>query len=286
MTNDRDTLWQTKLHARLHDPAEKALVLLRDPEGHEGGSSRVLHRLLGFQRIETETLDPDNDEVLHRALFKQGIPAAMYDTVRRADWWAAAADRPQWPMQEFTVAGGEKAYRVAPGSQVRWTRQPVLIHPLTGAEFDLKTLGDTEIGDLKSRCFEHMSALIQRTTEGEIDWGRTLFTLWRFGPGLREDEDSGTLGALWPLLPADTRIPYHSIWDHLDLTSAFAGAFAADPQGDVALLTLSIGPVQSFIAAARSTSDLWAGSHLLARLAWEAIKPVCEALGPDAILFP
>jgi CRISPR-associated protein Cmr2 len=32
MTND--TLWQTKLHARLHDPAEKALVLLRDPAGH------------------------------------------------------------------------------------------------------------------------------------------------------------------------------------------------------------------------------------------------------------
>jgi CRISPR-associated protein Cmr2 len=87
-------------------------------------------------------------------------------------------------------------------------------------------------------------------------------------------------------LPADTRVPDHSIWDHLDLTSAFAGAFAADPNGEAALLALSIGPVQGFIAAARSTSDLWAGSHLLARLSWEAMRPVCEALGPDAILFP
>ena len=52
------------------------------------------------------------------------------------------------------------------------------------------------------------------------------------------------------------------------------------------MLALSIGPVQPFIAAARSTSDLWAGSHLLSRLAWEAMRPVCEALGPDAILFP
>ena len=34
-----DNLWQTKLAARLHDPAEKALVLLRDPEGHENGTS-------------------------------------------------------------------------------------------------------------------------------------------------------------------------------------------------------------------------------------------------------
>lgn len=289
MTNDKNTLWQTKLHARLHDPAEKALVLLRDPEGHEGGSSRVLHRLLGFQRIETEMIDPDNVEVLHTVLFKHGIPTRIYDTVKRADWWAAAADRPQWPMTEITVTtkkGEEKTFAVAPGAQVRWTRQPVLIHPLTGAQLDLGSLSDSDIGDLKSRCFEHSAALIQRTTDGEIDWPRTLFALWRFGPELREEEDGGKLGELWAMLPADTRIPDHSIWDHLDLVSAFTGAFASDPQGEVALLTLSIGPVQSFIAAARSTSDLWAGSHLLARLAWEAMKPVCEALGPDAILFP
>jgi CRISPR-associated protein Cmr2 len=103
---------------------------------------------------------------------------------------------------------------------------------------------------------------------------------------LSEEQDSGTLGALWHQLPADTRVPDHSIWDHLDLTSAFAGAFAADPQQQVALLTVSLGPVQSFIAAARSTSDLWAGSHLLSRLAWECMRPLCEALGPDAVLFP
>ncbi|MFM2067600.1 MAG: hypothetical protein RLZZ584_2509 [Pseudomonadota bacterium] len=287
MNNDK--LWQTKLHARLHDPAEKALVLLRDPEGHEGGSSRVLHRLLGFQRLDSDVIDPDNDEVLHRALFHRGIPTAIYKTVQRADWWAAAADRPQWPMQEITVTtkqGEVKTLKVAAGSQVRWASRPVLIHPLTGAEYDLGGLRETDIEDLKSRCFAHTSALIQRTPDGEIDWPRTLIALWRFGPELSEEQDNGSLGALWPLLPADTRIPDHSIWDHLDLTSAFAGAFAADPSGEAALLTLSIGPVQSFIAAARSTSDLWAGSHLLARLAWEAMKPVCEALGPDAILFP
>lgn len=52
------------------------------------------------------------------------------------------------------------------------------------------------------------------------------------------------------------------------------------------MLALAIGPVQGFIQSARSTSDLWAGSHLLARLAWESMRPICEALGPDAILFP
>ena len=115
---DDNTLWQTKLHARLHDPAEKALVLLRDPAGHEGGTSRALHRLLGFDRIAEETLTPDDAGALHGVLFKDGIPAAIYETVRRADHWSAAADRPQWPMEDVTFttkAGQIKTFKVADG---------------------------------------------------------------------------------------------------------------------------------------------------------------------------
>jgi CRISPR-associated protein Cmr2 len=284
---NNETLWQTKLHARLHDPAEKALVLLRDPEGHEGGTSRALHRDLGFHNLPVkEWLDPDNAQVLDAVLFKKGIPITMYKAVKRADWWAAGADRPQWPVDTVPTKSGEGATsKVVDWARVRWTEQPVLIHPLTGKPFNLGHLGDTDLGDIKARSFEHFSHLIVK--EGEnVDWKRTLLAFWRFGPELREDEDNGKLGHLWPLLPADTRVPDHSIWDHLDLTSAFAGAFVADPQGEAALFALSIGPVQSFIAAARSTSDLWAGSHLLSRLSWEAMKVVCERLGPDAILFP
>jgi CRISPR-associated protein Cmr2 len=288
-----DTLWQAKLHARLHDPAEKALVLLRDPEGHEGGTCRALSRLMGWETSHTKTrIDPDNAHVLHCTVFKDGLPRDTYATVKKADWWAAAADRPQWPMEELARTkrtGEEVVQKVSPGSQVRWTKEPVLIHPLTGAQFDMGRFGglkDTEIGDIKRRSFDHFSALVDKDATGHIDFRRTLFAMWRFGPELRESADDGALGLLWPLLPADTRVPDHSIWDHLDLVSAFAGAFTADPKGEVALLTVAIGPVQSFIAAARSTSDLWAGSHLLARLAWEAMKPVCEALSPDAILFP
>ncbi|MDD5297608.1 MAG: type III-B CRISPR-associated protein Cas10/Cmr2 [Rhodocyclaceae bacterium] len=291
MTNE--LIWQTKLAARIHDPAEKALVLLRDPAGHEGGTSRALTRLLGLSDITMDTLDPDNTDALTAVMFKKGIPLAMYRHIQCADWWAAAADRPQWPMQEITVDTkvGKKTFAVAPWAQVRWTKSPVLIHPLTGYNYDLGQhggLGDTDLADIKERSFNHFSNLLTKLYRADPteDPQKTLLAYWRFGPELAEDEDFGKLGALWRLLPADTRVPDHSIWDHLDLTSAFAGAFAADPEGEAALLTLAIGPVQGFIAAARTTSDLWAGSHLLARLAWEAMKPVCEALGPDAILFP
>ncbi|GAB1384633.1 hypothetical protein MASR1M50_29540 [Burkholderiales bacterium] len=295
MTTDHNTLWQTKVAARLHDPAEKALVLLRDPAGHENGTSRALTRLLGFHAIDSETLDPDNDEALVRTVFHQGIPAAMYRHVQRADWWAAAADRPQWPMEEITIQtqrGEEKTFKVAPWAQVRWTNKPVLIHPLTGEKYDLGQhggLSDTDFHDIKGRNFNHLSSLLvalDKQAPDAQDWRKILLALWRFGPELSEEDDNGKLGELWKLLPADTRVPDHSIWDHLDLTSAFAGAFAADPDGQAALLTLSIGPVQPFIASARKMEDLWSGSHLLARLSWEAMRVVCEQLGPDAILFP
>jgi CRISPR-associated protein Cmr2 len=291
---DNHLLWQTKLAARIHDPAEKVLVLLRDPAGHENGTSKALTRLLAIgAEVLPNTIDRDNDQVLSRVLFKDGLKKTIYRHVQRADWWAAAADRPQWPMEEITVntKKGEKTLAVAPWAQVRWTNKPVLIHPLTGTQFDLSQQGglsDTDFRDIKQRSFDHFSNLLVTlgAREGQEDLRKTLLAFWRFGPELNEETDNGQLGALWQQLPADTRVPDHSIWDHLDLTSAFAGAFAADPKGEAALLALSIGPVQPFIAAARSTSDLWAGSHLLSRLAWEAMRSLCETLGPDAILFP
>ncbi|RQW78694.1 MAG: hypothetical protein EHM62_07245, partial [Methylococcus sp.] len=121
-----DILWQTKLAARIHDPAEKALVLLRDPAGHENGTSAALKRLLGLDQ-PADNIDPDNAEALSTVLFRKGLPLDIYRKIRRADWWAAAADRPQWPMQEITVTtrqGEQKTLKVADWAQVRWTQKP------------------------------------------------------------------------------------------------------------------------------------------------------------------
>lgn len=289
-----DTMtWQTKVAARLHDPAEKALVLLRDPAGHENGTSLALTRLLYETALPEGTIEPDSDSALAFACFRTGLPREIYELVRRADWWAAAADRPQWLVQELPVTrkdGKQVTIYAHPGkAQVRWTEQPKLIHPLSGGVVDLEYLGHTDVEQIKKHSFHHFAGLIEELGAGsgeELDWRKVALALWRFGPEIREEQDAAELGELWKLLPADTRVPDHTIWDHLDLVSAFAGAFAADPNHEAALLAVSIGPVQSFIAAARKTEDLWAGSHLLSRLAWETMKPLCEELGPDAILFP
>ena len=43
------------------------------------------------------------------------------------------------------------------------------------------------------------------------------------------------------------------------------------------VLTLSIGPVQEFIASARRSRDLWSGSWLLSEMAKAAAKSLFEA---------
>jgi len=96
MSND-DNLWQTKLAARLHDPGEKALVLYRDRAGHEGGTIKYLKA--GFT-----------------------LQAADNKAIKRADWWASAADRPQWPKDQW--------------AQVIWSQSPGLIHPVSGERID------------------------------------------------------------------------------------------------------------------------------------------------------
>ncbi|TFE65874.1 type III-B CRISPR-associated protein Cas10/Cmr2 [Methylacidiphilum caldifontis] len=93
-------------------------------------------------------------------------------------------------------------------------------------------------------------------------------------------------------LPADTRIPNHTIWTHCAITSALQGCIVIEQQKDHQLkfepsfLIFQIGPVQEFIAQARKTKDLWSGSYLLSWLIAHGIKAVSDQRGPDAIIYP
>lgn len=252
MTDTTQNIWLAKLAAWTHDPAEKALVLLRDPAGHEGGTVRELQQ----------------------ALFPEGLPKDLAAHVKRADHWASAADRPQFPRSD-------KDGRYAAWTQVRFDQSPVLIHPLSGTEYPLSKL-DIDAAHIKAASTEHFRELIECDAAGQPDARRSALAFWRFGPEIEAEE----LRALWQLLPADTRIPDHTIWTHLDLSAAFASSFTGDADANPALLSMAFGPVQDFIAQARTTSDLWAGSHLLSRIAWAGLRVICERLGPDAVIFP
>lgn len=110
-----NNLWKTKLAAWLHDPAEKALILLRDKTGHEWGTVKRLRDELGID---------------------------YGDMLKQADWYASAADRPQFPLEK-------DGKRYAAWTQVDFADKPVLKHPLTGTEFNLGKLGDIKPEHLK-----------------------------------------------------------------------------------------------------------------------------------------
>ncbi|RMH36363.1 MAG: type III-B CRISPR-associated protein Cas10/Cmr2, partial [Nitrospirae bacterium] len=265
---NHETLWQTKLAARIHDPAEKALVLLRDPAGHEGGSIVEIGKALRFETRFVTRRDGSQVEKLR-------LPSDMEHIVGKADHWAAAADRAQFPKDTND--------RFVPWAQVRFADEGELIHPLSGERYEIPNIGQQILAEhIKAVSHDYFRRLIHHKPDGSPDHRLTALAFWRFGPELGKELEG--IGPLWNLLPADTRTPDHTIWQHLDLTSALAGALAGG--GRPSLLTLSIGPVQDFIAASRSTSDLWAGSHFLSTLAWQAMKVIAETYGPDAVLFP
>lgn len=254
MNEENNIIWKAKTAAWTHDPAEKALVLLRDPTGHERGTASQLRK----------------------RLFGPGaLPAGILEIVKRSDQWAAAADRPQFPRE-----ADDGPY--AKWTQVRFDQHPVLIHPMSGESYHLNTLAEVNFEQIKAVSFDHFDKLIVENSDGSINHKKTFLRFWREGP----ESPTQHLGHLWRLLPADTRVPDHSIWEHLCLVSAFAGAMAADPAGEIALLKMTIGPVQGFIAQSRSSSDLWAGSHFLSRLLWTGLEILCDRLGPDAVIFP
>lgn len=189
--------------------------------------------------------------------------AQEWGTVKVADRIASAADRVDFPKD----------------AEVYWSKRPVLCHPLSGERYDLGHLVDVDPQTL-GKLVEQVVTGVRSKYGGNGQ--RTFLHLWRYlADDLKNQETSNKLGCLWDLLPADTRIPDHTIWHHNRIVSAIAGALP-----NPALLVMSIGPVQDFIACARTTRDLWTGSWLLSFLAWQGMKAISEEWGPDAILFP
>ncbi len=105
-----------------------------------------------------------------------------------------------------------------------------------------------------------------------------FLALWRLLP----ERLAKRLGHGFVWLSADTRVPDHALIQHADIAS---GLWASEGVQGRAYLSLSLGPVQSFIAAARSVRGLWSGSAILSWLVFQGIRPILETLGPTALVY-
>jgi len=250
--------WNRKLSFYLHDPPDKALRI----PGHEDRRSHLL-QVLG------------------------DLPSPDENAYRMADHIAAGMDRAQLP-----------GYSPDPtkNGAVDFSTAPVLTHPTgEGQPLRLRFGKACDVGAITRKIHEIINTdLGKHPGEGLSDRFRNdpaSFAAARFyyvhhvlRRRLAEEEE--TLGGAWYRIPADTRVPDHSIWQHCSLVSALSTCFDLSASNRASVLVYTITPVQDFIARARKLRDYWTGSLILSWLCFEGIREVMYGLGSDHVLYP
>ena len=163
---------------------------------------------------------------------------------------------------------------------VDFTKNAELKHPLVKASLNLR------LPEIKadSLCDE-ITSLIKEDISAFKGNYREIFNYLFFAlPKRLKTKNVGNLGAFWEIIPEDSRIPDHNVWNHLGTVSAIGSSLKDDD--DISLTVFAITPVQDFIGKARKLRDYWVGSVLLSYLSFWGIKTIAETLGPDHIVYP
>ncbi|MEM2069282.1 MAG: type III-B CRISPR-associated protein Cas10/Cmr2 [Nitrososphaerota archaeon] len=118
--------------------------------------------------------------------------------------------------------------------------------------------------------------------------GYEYHALWRVLPAsfvcsLRE---AFGLDASWAtLLPADTRSPSSTIFDHLYATSSLLTSWL-EGETEIGLLYWEVENKQEFISISKLPRDLWSGSYLISILTFYVLVKLADELGPCSIIRP
>lgn len=253
--NTHTRFWRVKLLSYLHDLPDKTLNI---PE-HEEKAEQAIKDIFGS---ELDNVSPEQRK-------------ADWDIVKKADIWASMTDRLQLPKGSIEEFRPEKL---------------LFVHPFSGKELDFNLGGHEEslISKINNENIRTtISAEFIRLKE-QKKWGRDFRRMFFSLFYILKNDLSAKYRNLC-LLPADTRNPNHTIFQHLDLCSAFAGARINPETGEddkPCLFSFWTTGVQNFIKSARSSRDLWAGSYWLSAFVAHIIARVARDLGPDSILAP
>jgi len=203
--------------------------------------------------------------------YEAGLGLEDSEFHRECDHTAAAADRLPWPRWQFL----ESAF----DGQANFFK-----HPLGGTTAEAKPAG-FRIRPYASADLAHDRAWDQRPRLNHGDDCAQFFAFWRFFRWWASDQRDSRLA----FLPADTRLPDHTIWSHNSIVSALQACVTGegkDARCRSAFLLFQIGPVQDYIAQARRTLDLWSGSYLVSYLIGCGLRHIALNYGPDNVIFP
>lgn len=148
--------------------------------------------------------------------------------------------------------------------------QLLLRHPMSASERNL---------EIDAFSVADMEALLREVISGADDPRRRFLRIWRYLPDRLSELQGGCAST-----PADVRFPDRSLWHDRHVAAGWRAAARSSDR--VALAVVALGPVQGFIAAARSVRDLWTGSYILSWLTFHAMLPILRTYGPTAFVYP
>ncbi|MFO0139918.1 MAG: type III-B CRISPR-associated protein Cas10/Cmr2, partial [Aphanizomenon sp.] len=219
----------------------------------------------------------------------------VLENILLADYIASASDR-------SAIGSVTASINYAPGKNPEKGLE--ITHLLSGAKQEFKIKLHTELIESKRQEYlekkeGELLAEIDNYLRTDIKNIKHLFWwLWRCLPQATcdlFDKDNSLM-----LMPAETRLPDASIWSHLSMTSALAGALAGydltaaqiqrwqgnDELSHPYLAVFSFSPVQELIKSSRKMRDFWAGSWLLHYLSAKVCWKLANQYGPDTLLYP
>jgi CRISPR-associated protein Cmr2 len=275
--------WRAKIWGLLHDPVLKAL------HNNSGRGKNSFYKQLEVMKpwVETgKTPDQSGGKVLENILL--------------ADYIASASDR-------SAIGSVTASINYAPGKNREKGLE--ITHLLSGAKQEWKINSHDELIKGKRKDYlvqkeqKELLAKVPKelqdpSIKDDIKKIKQLYWwLWRCLPQATCDlfKDNSLM-----LMPAETRIPDASIWSHVSMTSALAGALAGydltaaqiqrwqgnDELSHPYLAVFSFSPVQELIKSSRKMRDFWAGSWLLHYLSAKVCWQLANQYGPDTLLYP
>lgn len=263
-----ETYWKNKFIAYIHDPFDKVMEL----RGHEDRAKAIIKA------------------------FGEQVPNRDANIWKISDGIASGFERGTFPG--YSDDSHKNGF-------IDFAQKPVITHPIQGGHIQINAIKKQDWSDdiLKTKIAEIIGERAGNTgyssTLNDFNrfiQGRFLYTHLGLRFKLAQENVAG-FGALWHKIPADSRIPDHSIWHHNALVSAIVSCM--NPDGlelesdekltnteNIGVMIFTVTPVQSFISKARKLRDYWTGSILLSWLAFEGIRWIIEYLGPDHVLYP
>lgn len=252
-------LFKLKVSCLFHDPTIKPLVW-KVRKGHEDLAREIAQKL--NERLNQPDLSINIDEPL----------------IQHADWVAASSDR-------FIISElyDNKKYNVIDK-----------VYSVNVLDMEIKDLDSSITNKLPPNWLDGYPERFVSTLFNGIDISKLIkdnrlhilyHMIWRF-------MIYATVKSMYDikdvaLLPADTRVPYYTIFDHLYTTSGLIVTLKDDKNvGRIGIIHWESVGVQGFIQESRALRDLWASSFLVSLMNTAIIIKLAKEHGFDSILSP